>query len=387
MSVLVTNAHHRLAYYTARCLAKHSIEVTCASEFPLATCFFSRYCNDHFTYPSPWTNPDQFVEKIIEEIKKRDIEVLMPVHREGYVLAKYKDQLDQHINFPHPTYPQIIAVNDKARLIETANKAEIRIPETAIPNNLDQIEEIKTQLQFPVIIKLRQGHGGIGQTIVQNPTNLEAVYLKVLNKYKITKKEEYPIIQQYLPYQTISVSILFNHGNPRSKFGLFHPEADGIIRFGYYIGNEHQDAEETLCRLATHLNWHGALNSQFKLDPKGGPPYLLDINPRFSGSLGSAIMDGSEFPYLLYQIATTGDTQPNLKKPKNKPTRWLYGDLSNIPKYLKKGNIEQVLRILTCRATLDFWDPSDPVPFFILPIYNLTQLLKTGTIQPLIEKY
>jgi hypothetical protein len=32
MSVLITHAHNRLAYYAARCLAKHGIKITCASD-------------------------------------------------------------------------------------------------------------------------------------------------------------------------------------------------------------------------------------------------------------------------------------------------------------------------------------------------------------------
>jgi hypothetical protein len=104
MSVLVTHAQIRTAYYVTRCLAKNGIKVVCASEFPLAASFFSRYCIDHFTYPSPWKRPEQFVQKIVNEIKERDIDVLMPVHREGYILAKYKDQLERHVKFPSPEY-------------------------------------------------------------------------------------------------------------------------------------------------------------------------------------------------------------------------------------------------------------------------------------------
>ncbi|UCD73029.1 MAG: hypothetical protein JSW01_06220, partial [Candidatus Bathyarchaeota archaeon] len=68
-------------------------------------------------------------------------------------------------------------------------------------------------------------------------------------------------------------------------------------------------------------------------------------------------------------------------------SRWLMGDLSNIPKYLLDGQMNQVYHILTCQVALDFWDLSDPIPSFTLPIYYINQLFRTGTIQPLIEKY
>ncbi len=39
---------------------------------------------------------------------------------------------------------------------------------------------------------------------------------------------------------------------------------------------------------------------EFKLDPRDNTPKLMEINPRFWGSLALAIESGVNFPYLLY---------------------------------------------------------------------------------------
>ena len=389
MSVLVTHAHNRLAYCVTRCLAKHGIRVTCASDFPLAACFFSRYCTDHFTYPSPWKHPDQFVQKIIDEIEKRDIEVLMPVHHEGFILAKYKDTLDRHVLFPYPAYSKIDAVSDKARLIEIAAKAGVRIPKTITPRAIDQLEEAKSSLRFPVRIKLRRGHGGIGMSLVKEESDLIPAYQKTLHKFNISLQEEYPIIQEHIEGKEMYVGMLFNHGKLKAKFGHFkirtYPAGHGSGTLSIQL--EDPRATKTLHKLAKSLNWHGIISGSIIIEENTGTPYIIDINPRFWGPLFLAIISGVEFPYLLYQMAKSGDIKPASQYTKGLQARWLHGDLASLPGYIQRKDWNQTLGILTCRAPTDSWESHDPIPFFTLPIYNLIQLIHIGTMQPLIEKY
>lgn len=51
------------------------------------------------------------------------------------------------------------------------------------------------------------------------------------------------------------------------------------------------------------LNWHGIAMVEFKKDSKDGTFKLMEINPKFWGSLDLAIASGIDFPYLLYKMA------------------------------------------------------------------------------------
>ncbi len=44
--------------------------------------------------------------------------------------------------------------------------------------------------------------------------------------------------------------------------------------------------------------------------PDGGPPYLIEVNPRFFGGLPQSIAANVDYPYLLYQIAIGEPTGP-----------------------------------------------------------------------------
>jgi predicted ATP-grasp superfamily ATP-dependent carboligase len=380
MSVLVTHAHNRLAYYATRCLAKHGIKVTCASEFPLAATFFSRYCTDHFTYPSPWSQTDQFIEKIIEEIEKRNVRVLMPVHREGYLLAQHKETIDQLVEFPYPTSSQIYAVNNKAELVKIGREAKVAIPKTIIPNSPKDLEEAKTRLDFPVVIKLRQGYGRIGQSIVEDPSKLTETYMETTKKFKLSR-EEYPIIQEFISGKKMYIGMLFNQGELIAKFS--HHTIRQYTAASYRIEYEDPRVTSALGKLAKHLGWHGIISGDFIVESKTDTPYLTDINPRFWGSLYLAILSGVEFPHLLYGIAVEKNIQPVLEYSRGLKAKWFMGELACLARYTVAGDIRQVFSILTCHAPIDSWDWSDLTPFFALPLYPLAQFIRTGTLIPL----
>ena len=381
MSVLVTHAHNRLAYYTTRCLAKHGIKVTCASEFPLAASFFSRYCTDHFTYPSPWTKPEQFVEKILEEIEKRDIEVLMPVHREGYVLSKHKDRLEKLAMFPCSSYEKIISICDKRLLNETARKAGVRTPKTMTPRNRDEVEEARSTLRFPIILKLPRSHGSIGISIVNETDRLVDRYLETVRKFNLQSSTDQPIIQEFISGEVIEWEMLFNHGKLIAKHSYLTPRDYLRIEFEDHL------ASRDLKKLGDYLKWHGILSGSIIIEDGTYLPYLTDVNARFNGGLSLAIMSGVEFPYLLYKMITDETVDLIRNQKKGLTNRWLWGDLADIPKYIERNEWKHIIEILGCQAPLDFWEPNDPAPFLTIPIYYLTQLIQHGTMRPLIEKY
>jgi predicted ATP-grasp superfamily ATP-dependent carboligase len=67
---------------------------------------------------------------------------------------------------------------------------------------------------------------------------------------------------------------------------------------------------------------------EFKLDPRDGRPKLMEINPRFWGSLSLAIAAGVNFPYLLYCMSRRENLKPVEHYQIGKKSRWLLpGDL------------------------------------------------------------
>src|SRR2546430_8599658 len=78
-----------------------------------------------------------------------------------------------------------------------------------------------------------------------------------------------------------------------------------------------------------HVGWHGAAMVEFKVRADGRP-YLMEINPRFWGSLQLAIDAGVDFPWLAYQLAAglTPDSVEGYRI--GVRNRWLLGDLDHV---------------------------------------------------------
>ena len=55
-------------------------------------------------------------------------------------------------------------------------------------------------------------------------------------------------------------------------------------------------------RVLKNLKWHGVAMVEFKKDSIDGEFKLMEINPKFWGSLDLAIASGVDFPYLLYNM-------------------------------------------------------------------------------------
>jgi protein-tyrosine-phosphatase len=117
---------------------------------------------------------------------------------------------------------------------------------------------------------------------------------------------------------------------------------------------------------------------EFKVDAATGVPYLMEINGRFWGSLQLAIDAGVDFPWMLYQLATTGAAQaPAAPYEAGVRSRWWLGDLDHLLLRLRKPDAELDLppgspsKAATLASFLRVWDPktkgevlrlSDPVP-------------------------
>jgi len=126
------------------------------------------------------------------------------------------------------------------------------------------------------------------------------------------------------------------------------------------------------------LDWRGVAMVEFKRDGETGPPYLMEINGRFWGSLQLAIDAGVDFPRLLVEAAFGHAPAQPLEGRPGVRLRWLLGDLDHLLLRLRKSHVELALgpdapgRLRTLASFLvpwrpgDRWEvlrPSDPRPF------------------------
>jgi predicted ATP-grasp superfamily ATP-dependent carboligase len=106
---------------------------------------------------------------------------------------------------------------------------------------------------------------------------------------------------------------------------------------------------------------------------------LLEINPRFWGSLPLAIAAGVDFPVLLYRLATEGDVEPVRSYEVGITGISEYGDILHFVRTHERGKmLRSVLQLEWRRLHFDTLAWDDPLPFFAYPFVHLARRVVGG---------
>jgi predicted ATP-grasp superfamily ATP-dependent carboligase len=340
-SVLVTDGHFRKTLAVVRSLGRKGIHVTVGERTFLNTSFFSKYCTRRLVYPSPRRSPDQFIEFLLKEIKENHYDCLFPMEEETLLLlANYHSEISPYTYLLSPGLKKIEFVRDKRNLMEFAETHGIPTPKTfqispsLSPSSL-MAEGRVGEIPIPAVIKPRISSGSFGIIYVKKREDLIPSYQSVHERYP------FPLIQEWIPDGggTFGLSALFDEAsNIKAAFVhkklRMYPVQGGpsTLREGV----EHPQIMELGLSLFKSLNWAGVGMVEFKVDPRDGIPKLMEINPRFWGSLQLAIVSGVDFPYLILRMARGESFEPILRYNVGKRCRWLL--LGDILHFLNNPN-------------------------------------------------
>jgi len=388
MRVLVTDGHFRKTLAVVRSLGQKGAHVTVGERTPLNPSFFSRYCARRLVYPSPRLAPRQFIEFFLKEIKSNHYDCLFPMEEETLLLlAKYHSEISRYAYLLIPEMEKIEFTRDKGNLMQFAQAHGIPTPKTfyvapelfevqggraesdkskdhpASPGLQDLIPGVD-EIPIPAVIKPRISSGSLGIVYVRKKEDLLSSYQRVHERFP------FPIVQEWIPDgggiygfsglfdEATNVKAAFVHKKLR-----MYPVQGGPSTLGE--GVDHPQIMELGLSLLRSLNWRGVGMAEFKIDPRDGIPKLMEVNPRFWGSLQLAIVSGVDFPYLMLRMAKGETFSPVLRYTVGKRFRWLLlGDIFHFLKNPSRFHLDP--------SFFDFFDPltsydvfsrDDPLPF------------------------
>jgi predicted ATP-grasp superfamily ATP-dependent carboligase len=355
MRVLVTDGHFRKTLAVVRSLGRKGVRVTVGERTFLNTSFFSKYCARRLVYPSPRQFPDQFIEFLLKEIKGNHYDCLFPMEEETLLLlARHRSEISPYAHFVIPDHEKIEFVRDKGNLIRFAEAHGIPVPKTFyFPPTLSLPHEGGGE-RF--VIKPRISSGSFGIVYVKKREDLFTSYQSVHEQYP------FPLIQEWIPDGggTFGMAALFDEAsNVKAAFVhkklRMYPVQGGpsTLREGV----EHPQIMELGLSLFKSLNWVGVGMVEFKVDPRDGIPKLMELNPRFWGSLQLAIVSGVDFPYLMLRVARRESFAPVLHYTVGKRCRWLL--LGDILHFLNNPH-----RFHLTPSFFDFTDPNTSYDIF-----------------------
>ncbi len=377
MKVLVTDAGSKHSLAAIRSLGKKGIEVIAASERKHNMSFFSRYCKKHYIY-SAYSNELAFINDILKIIEKEKCDVFLPIGFKSCKLAsKYKRELVGHVKIAVADYEYMQIAMDKNKTNEFAEKNGIQIPKTIYSKSTDDLEKVSKELRYPVVIKAPEESGSV--KYANNEYELKKLYKKVCQENeKQIIEGKYPQVQEYIPGEGYGFFALFNNGEPKAIFAHKrlheYPKTGGPSTMAKSVCD--QELKETGLKLLKALNWHGVAMVEFKKDERNGNLKLIEINPKFWGSLDLSIASGVDFPYLTCKMCMEGDIEPVLKYRENLIFRWIFPDFMHA---ITSNSLKEFLMNFLNRKIKDDLDIYDIKPnmfqFFKL-IYDISSNIR-----------
>ena len=372
--VLVTDGHWRKSLAAVRGLGKRGIRVTVGESTRLATAAFSKYCRRAVVYPSPTLKPQDFLDFLSMELRRHSYQMLLPMEYETLALvASHREQFSRWTYLPFGPSEKLHFAQSKDKVLDLAERLGVPVPKTWHINDLSQLEAIKDRLPYPVVVKPRTGSGalgisypGDGETLVRDYRSIHQVF-------------PFPLIQEFIPSNGpgYGASFLFDEkGQVKASFVhrrlREYPITGGASTLRESVRKD--DVRDLALTLLKALDWFGVAMVEFKLDPRDGVPKLMEINPRFWGSLSLAVDAGVNFPYLMYRMSLGEEFDSVEDYPLGRRCRWLLpGDILHFIRNPGRGSLlPEFLRFWDKRTSYDICSRDDPLPMLATVLTLLT---------------
>ncbi|MGM0767439.1 MAG: ATP-grasp domain-containing protein [Pseudomonadota bacterium] len=336
--ILVLDGNQRASLAAVRSLGSKGLRIAVGESSPTSLAGLSRYCSESIQYADPYSSPRQFFDDILEHINQLGITFLLPVtEATTYVLLAYRAELPEHLVLPLPHTDAIEQLANKNKLFASAQELGVPIPDTVVCQNVsDGLAALKNVRQYPIVLKPFKSRILREDSIV--PTQVVIAHNAEEAESALRRHAffEFPyMLQSFVEGTGQGIFALFDHGNPVCYFAhrrLREKPPGGGVSVLSESAPVNEKLKASATRLLHNVRWHGVAMVEFRVSADG-TGYLMEVNPRFWGSLQLAIDSGIDFPWLLY-LVSTGAELPEVRW-RHRRVRWLLGDLDRLYLVLK----------------------------------------------------
>ncbi len=367
MRIILTEVRTKHGLSVIRNLGRRGLHLIC-SDHMLNPSFSSKYCSECFIY-----SKEKFLEDLKCAIRKHRANALIPIGYESTILTSMnKEELQAELEYEIPVVPweTMSKVVNKEKLLDISDRIGVSPPRTRIFSDVNGLEEIE---KYPVVVKSTSEKTGLKKVEYANSKNELREILS--RRVKVGKQ----IVQEYVRGFGAAFFALYWRG--RMKVYFMHRR---VREYPYYGGVSscaesywHEDLLRRGKRLLDHLNWHGIAMVEFRFDLDDEEFKLMELNPKFWGSLDLAIESGVEFPYLLTKCM--GGEEIRQPRYRFKKFQWLLSEdvwrIRTSPNPLESAK-EMLTDLLDFSTEKDLkYIGEDPLPTIGRVIYTLMGLI------------
>lgn len=365
LSILIPDADSEFSLLVARCLAQiPGVETHILCHQPWTPIRFSRHHRQLLLQPQP-SDPTARLAAICRAVDRSQADVILPVDESiSQFIAAHLAEITPLAAVPPLASPDMLAtVINKWHLATHLKRHHIPTPDTILYEEGDHFIDRLHALSFPALIKPVAARGGEGIHYFETPAEVLA--------YIDTTPDILPereIIQAFIRGYDIDCSILCREGEILA-YTIQRGVVRGVENFAASAGIQFTLDEEVLHvakQFIAATNWSGIAHIDMRYDEEAQQIKLIEVNPRYWGSLIGSLIVGVNFPYLSCLAAL----DIPFARPAYKHGRYLAGW-----KAIRHG-----LKIMLGQADLDFSFDETNLPFALAdPLAETVKLLYKTT--------
>lgn len=260
--------------------------------------------------------------------------------------------------------------NNKASVIEIAKKAGVEFPETLLLSHENMPDP--GSIRLPAVLKLLDDEGLFLEPsqrygIVRSVDEIKKVWSRLASFGKDI------VAQDYIEGNVYGWSAIYGRDG-KMLAGIGHhrlreyPISGGPSTYCESVKNK--ELETAGRKILDYLRWTGPAMVELKLDKNDGKFKIIEVNPRYWGSLPLARFAGLNLPFLQYQVILGNETAPVKEYGVKTKLKFRAVDLLAaldeffIAKDKKSYLIKYLLECLNFNIKDGTWSCRDPIPEF-----------------------
>lgn len=265
--------------------------------------------------PNASTDPEAFADALMEVCQGESVDVVVPgADEEVYALSRVKKAfLDAGVKCAAEDWDKVALMRDKVQFFKRLSQSNIPLPKFATASTPQDIATAVPQLGYPgrrVILKPRTGRGARGLIVIDSEvdeytTGSEARGYAIGNLDRVTENLSEVggdlglMAMEYLPGAIFDVDCVARDGVPLC---IVPRRRLWDTPFSRGVEGHQIERNQEIERLTEQITAALSLNYVFDCDfgtTADGRPGLLELNPRWSGSVAAGLAGGVNVPGLL----------------------------------------------------------------------------------------
>lgn len=380
-NVIVLDAEQRAALAVIRSLGQQGYSVHAGSSLPGSIGGGSRYAASETILPDPLDGSAEYALAVAALVQRYGAKVVIPAAEASTLaLLEHRERLPG-VTLPTSDLERFRHASDKEAVLALAATLGIAVPlQWRVSGTADEPAPIE-DTDFPLVVKPARSVAGeegqrrkVGVRYVHSHGQLDEALAELgpeAGPFLLQSRIEGPGVGIFLLRWQGEILASFAHRRLREK-----PPSGGVSTLCESIAAPAELLQRSIALLDA-LDWNGVAMIEFKHDLRTGRDYLMEINPRFWGSLQLAIDAGVDFPAMLLRAALGESVTPVSTWQVGRRSRWWWGEIDHLIARLRHSRAALELPVdapgvlATAVSVLLPWRPrqrtdvfrlSDPVP-------------------------